>query len=151
MTTNETKCPHGNALDCYPPCTLCPGIAQVGIGSTLGATVKTRDAKYGGFENVARITQQFKTMLKGCPSYLQMTDVEKEGLEMVLHKCARLMSGDPHHRDSWHDIQGYAKLVEDRLPPETVSTPIIKVPGLFTLQQSAQGSPRADGFAVDGT
>lgn len=93
---------------------ICRGLEM----DQLDDTVKTRDARYGGFQNVAAITQKFKTIMKCAPSYAKMTDVQKEGMEMVLHKCARLLSGDPAHRDSWHDIQGYAKLVEDRLAPE---------------------------------
>jgi len=34
---------------------------------------------------------------------------------MILHKIARIVNGDPDYTDSWHDIAGYAKLVEDRL------------------------------------
>src|SRR5690606_10084595 len=31
-------------------------------------------------------------------------------------KIARILIGDPNYADNWHDIQGYAKLVEERLP-----------------------------------
>jgi hypothetical protein len=27
----------------------------------------------------------------------------------------RILAGNPSHADHWHDIQGYAKLIEDRL------------------------------------
>jgi hypothetical protein len=36
-------------------------------------------------------------------------------MEMICHKMARIMNGDPNYSDSWHDIAGYAKLVADRL------------------------------------
>jgi hypothetical protein len=32
-------------------------------------------------------------------------------LEMIAHKIARILSGDPNHRDHWEDIAGYAELV----------------------------------------
>ena len=32
---------------------------------------------------------------------------------MILHKLARILNGDPNYVDSWHDIAGYAILVED--------------------------------------
>jgi hypothetical protein len=32
------------------------------------------------------------------------------------------MYGDPHHIDSWHDIAGYATLVEERLRKENRGT-----------------------------
>lgn len=118
-----STCPHGaDGRHCH----LCVNTLKPGGTTELAATVKIRDAIYGGFENVARITQMFKSIMKTSPSYIRMNDVQKEAMEMVLHKCARLLSGDPAHRDSWHDIQGYAKLAEDRLPPEVISTPIIR-------------------------
>jgi hypothetical protein len=40
---------------------------------------------------------------------------QKESLEMIASKIARIVCGDSNHHDSWHDIGGYAKLVADRL------------------------------------
>jgi hypothetical protein len=40
--------------------------------------------------------------------WLQLQPMHREALEMIVHKIGRA--------DSWHDIAGYAKLVEDRLP-----------------------------------
>ena len=37
-------------------------------------------------------------------------------LGTIADKIGRILSGDPNYADNWHDIQGYAKLVEDRLP-----------------------------------
>lgn len=42
---------------------------------------------------------------------------QREALEMVAVKMSRIVSGDPNFPDHWHDIAGYAKLVEDRLAP----------------------------------
>jgi hypothetical protein len=38
-----------------------------------------------------------------------------EALEMICHKIARVLNGDPNHHDHWHDIAGYATLVANRL------------------------------------
>jgi len=38
-----------------------------------------------------------------------------EALDMIAHKMSRLVNGDCYHRDSWHDIMGYAKLIDVRL------------------------------------
>ena len=35
----------------------------------------------------------------------------------MLRGQERIVNGDPHYHDSWHDIVGYAKLVADRLVP----------------------------------
>lgn len=44
-----------------------------------------------------------------------MRDYQREAIEMICHKLARIVNGDPYYADSWTDIAGYAKLVADRL------------------------------------
>ena len=34
---------------------------------------------------------------------------------MILHKIGRIINGDADYADSWHDIAGYASLVDKRL------------------------------------
>jgi len=41
-----------------------------------------------------------------------------EALEMICLKMARLVCGDSNNRDSWHDIEGYARLAGDLLTPK---------------------------------
>ena len=50
-----------------------------------------------------------------------MNATQREGLKAILQKIARILNGDPNYADNWHDIQGYARLVEERLPKETKS------------------------------
>jgi hypothetical protein len=47
-----------------------------------------------------------------------MKSSQKESLEMIMHKVARILNGDPNYSDSWHDIAGYAKLIDDVLIKE---------------------------------
>lgn len=42
--------------------------------------------------------------------------VQREALDNIQRKIARILTGDPDHRDAWIDIQGYCQLVLDRLP-----------------------------------
>lgn len=77
-----------------------------------------RGARYGTFKNHAAIAQELKRAL-----YRHMDQVSKvepdadqlEALEMICHKLARIVNGDPDYSDSWRDISGYASLVADRL------------------------------------
>jgi len=39
---------------------------------------------------------------------------------MVVHKISRILNGNPNNIDSWHDIVGYASLVEKRLNGEVL-------------------------------
>ena len=34
---------------------------------------------------------------------------------MIASKIARIVNGDPDYADNWHDIAGYARLVEKEL------------------------------------
>jgi hypothetical protein len=40
--------------------------------------------------------------------------MQREALDMILHKIARIVNGNPNETDHWHDIAGYATLVEQR-------------------------------------
>ena len=49
------------------------------------------------------------------PNWDNLDFDQKESLEMIVHKIARILNGDPNYDDSWIDIGGYSKLVADRL------------------------------------
>jgi hypothetical protein len=40
---------------------------------------------------------------------------QKEALDMIVHKIARILNGNPNVHDHWHDIAGYATLIANRL------------------------------------
>lgn len=72
-----------------------------------------RQATYGAFENHATISQALKRAMQDSPNWSKLTDVQKEGLEMVQHKIARMLNGDPSYLDNIVDIVGYSTLVKD--------------------------------------
>lgn len=80
---------------------------------TVENTLKERHATHGDFTNHARVAQRLKVVIK--MEGKELSDIQQEALDMILHKIARIISGNPNHKDHWHDIAGYAKLVEDRL------------------------------------
>lgn len=53
---------------------------------------------------------------------VQNTLAERESLEMVQHKIARILNGNPDYTDSWHDVGGYVALVEERLVKDAAHT-----------------------------
>lgn len=83
----------------------------------ISKTLKARGARYGDFGGHARITQNIKRAMADSPNWAALSDDKKEALEMVAHKVGRILNGDPEFHDSWHDIIGYVKLVEDTLEP----------------------------------
>ena len=81
----------------------------------IDETLNERGKRYGKFTEHARITQAIKRAMIDSPNWSTLADDQKESLEMVAHKIGRVLNGDPDYNDSWHDIVGYVKLVEDRL------------------------------------
>lgn len=81
----------------------------------IEATLAERATRYGAFTDHARITQGLKYIMTTGRRWRALADDQKEALEMVAHKIGRILNGDPDYADSWHDICGYVKLVEDRL------------------------------------
>jgi hypothetical protein len=75
-----------------------------------------REHTHGNFEATALIAQRFKDVARNTPNWGgKLTDVQREALEGVATKIARILSGDPNHKDHWSDIAGGAHLVEERL------------------------------------
>lgn len=80
-------------------------------------TLTQRGNQYGKFVDQAAAAQALKNQLR---YQLRVRNKHldpdmQESLEMILHKIARIINGNENYVDSWHDIAGYAKLVEDRL------------------------------------
>lgn len=86
-------------------------------------TLEERGGRYGKFVDHARISQAIKGAMINNVSDEQfeaLDDDMKEALFMIAHKIARILNGDPNYADSWHDIAGYATLVEKRLNGESL-------------------------------
>ena len=78
-------------------------------------TLLDRGKKYGDFQAHAYITQSIKKVMHDSPNWKSMSSDKCECLDMVAHKIGRILNGDPEYKDSWHDIVGYVKLVDDTL------------------------------------
>lgn len=81
----------------------------------VDATLAERGTRYGAFKEHARITQNLKRAMQDSPNWDALSDDKKEALEMVAHKVGRILNGDPEYQDSWHDVIGYTRLVEQEL------------------------------------
>jgi len=88
----------------------------------ISKTLAERGARYGDFSVHAKICQDLQDVMhqtsgmhagiiRGWPA---LDAVKKQALTVIDDKIARILSGDPEYKDNWHDLQGYAKLAEDR-------------------------------------
>lgn len=90
--------------------------------NNIDQTLQQRGNRYGEFPQHARITQNIKRAMADSLNWQNLSDDKKESLEMVAHKIGRILNGDPEYKDSWHDITGYTKLVEDTLHDDECTT-----------------------------
>ena len=83
--------------------------------SEINKVLAERGANYGDFAFVAFRSQQIQNHLRVHDPEKQYTPTQREALQMIASKLARIVTGNPEHRDSWIDIAGYAKLVADSI------------------------------------
>ena len=81
----------------------------------IDKTLEERGKRYGEFVYHSTLSQNIKYFMRNSSNWQHLDSDMKESLEMIAHKIARILNGDPEYHDSWHDIIGYAKLVADRL------------------------------------
>ena len=81
----------------------------------LTNTLAERGERYGVFSGHASIAQGIKQVMRDTDNWGALSSDKKEALEMIAHKIARIRNGDPEYVDSWHDIAGYSKLIEDAI------------------------------------
>ena len=84
---------------------------------TIEQTLAERQAQYGCFEDVAFVTENIMATLSKVRvnGLSDLPYPHRMALYMIASKMARIVNGDFNHKDSWHDIGGYSKLIEDLL------------------------------------
>lgn len=82
---------------------------------TVANTLAERGSRYGEFADHARIAQGIQDVMRAAPKWQYLDYDMKQSLTVIADKIARILNGDPFYLDNWHDLQGYAKLIEDRL------------------------------------
>jgi hypothetical protein len=83
-------------------------------------TLKQREQQHGSFPAHCLIEVQLNKLI--APHAVKLDHVQMVGLSMILHKLARILNNGHNHVDSWHDIAGYATLVEKWLNDEQVES-----------------------------
>ena len=84
-----------------------------------------RGQTHGDFSSQAECAQDLKKAFHNWAQYNTLTPYMKEAVDMILHKLARVATGDPFVQDHWDDIAGYATLVSDRVARRPAPRPTI--------------------------
>lgn len=96
------------------------GLKDIDVESILNErsieeTLKERQGQYGDFKFVANTTGQLMAVVLNSANGKTLPYMHEEALHMIFSKIARLVNGDYNHIDGWHDIAGYATLIENEL------------------------------------
>lgn len=94
------------------------------VAPTIDATLAERGNRYnlhGTYADHAHLTQSMKDCVREHKGWQYVPDDMREAIDMILHKIARVVNGNPHYKDNWVDIEGYAKLVSRELIEESTS------------------------------
>ncbi|AQW83036.1 DUF6378 domain-containing protein [Campylobacter pinnipediorum] len=75
--------------------------------------LKERQKTHGDFGLQSFYAQNIKKYIKS--EKYKLTVGQIEALEMIAHKIARILAGNPNYKDHWDDIAGYATLVSKEL------------------------------------
>ena len=78
-------------------------------------TLRARGARYGSLEVNGHVAQNLKAQFRTTPNWNSLGVDQQEALDVIASKIARILTGDSSYSDNWHDIAGYARLVDNRL------------------------------------
>lgn len=77
--------------------------------------LKEREKTHGDFIHHSIASQFLKSTMYDSKNWGSLGFSQKESLEMIAHKIARILNGDPNTKDHWDDIAGYATLVSNSI------------------------------------
>jgi hypothetical protein len=82
---------------------------------SIGEVLQERGNRYGTFESNARTCQLLKNVLHAQEGWYELSYVQREALEMMMHKVSRLVNGDSTYLDTVIDIAGYNQLMLEHM------------------------------------
>jgi hypothetical protein len=83
--------------------------------SDLDNTLEERGTRYGELIDNGGVAQALKKVFRAAPNWSRLAADQQEALDQIASKVSRALTGDPEYSDNWHDIAGYATLVDERL------------------------------------
>ena len=77
---------------------------------TVENILTERQNTHGDYKEVAEMAQLFRKLMRKTVGWTDMNDAQREALDSMATKFGRIGSGNPHFRDHWDDLAGYATL-----------------------------------------
>ena len=82
---------------------------------SVQSTLEERNSTHGDYGMQAGTSQAIQMTMQAGVNWSRLTCTQRDALQMISVKISRILTGNPNHADSWHDIAGYAMLVEREL------------------------------------
>lgn len=84
---------------------------------SVDRTLEERGARYGTFMDHATIAQALQDVMRSNTNWNHLLPDERQALTTIADKIARILNAPigTLYSDSWHDLAGYALLVDKRL------------------------------------
>lgn len=73
--------------------------------------IDEREKTHGSFMATASKAQQLKDAMRGGKNWEELDDMQREALQMIATKIARILEGCHDEVDHWRDLSGYSQLV----------------------------------------
>jgi hypothetical protein len=99
-------------------------------GTTMDI-IQEREKTHGDYKTTAGWSQSLKDMFRSSGNWNKLNDGQREALEMIAVKLARLLNGNPQFPDHWNDISGYGNLGANSIE---------RTPDLAALEQALNPS-----------
>jgi hypothetical protein len=117
---------------------------------TIEDTLAERGERYGSFEHHAAIAQKLQDVMRDQEGWENLQPDQKQALTTIADKIARMLNGKRDYRDNWHDIVGYAKLVDDRMLRDEERAKPHQTTVLVSSGQGGAGDPAVFGGGGSG-
>ena len=96
------------------------GLTKVEDMPNINDTLAERHKTHGSFIDNANYSQRLKSVMHDSTNWYDLAPIQQEALEYHACKIARILSTSGRNIDDWHDIAGYAMLVEKWLRGEVL-------------------------------
>lgn len=83
--------------------------------SDVNETIKQRFSVHGDYTTAATFKDRLISQCSELPNWKKLGPDGRETVRMIVEKLGRIMLGDCDFPDHWHDIAGYATLMERSL------------------------------------
>lgn len=81
--------------------------------TSIEDTLADREKTHGNFGCVSEMAQSLKNVIRRKSH--DLTPDQQEALDLLATKIARILCGGDINIDSWLDIEGYARLIRQRI------------------------------------